>query len=382
MISASRVAPAFSLASEHDREGLARLLSNNAMEGKIRIVMAQDPLRYAGVDVGSCLLRQTVAAHIGNELVCAGFGEVRSCFVNGRRHPVGYMGGLRMDPRHAGRYDLLRQGYRYFRGLKWPANPVAFITSIATDNCRAIRFLERGLPGMPRYRFLGDWWTYAIPIPRREGARARALRRAKQFVRASGLTRTGMGLDQWNGLADFLNRTGMERQFAPAWEPEALRDLEQEGLAAGDYVVLRSDGGICGCAALWDQRKFKQIGVAGYSRPWSWVAPLANLCAKVAGYPGLPVPGGSLSCGFVTHFRTLVKDVELSEALLTALFDLASAKGIDFLFFGFDPRDEAMKACASRFVAKQYKTKIYSVEWDGREAEIDGRILGLEGALL
>lgn len=191
-----------------------------------------------------------------------------------------------------------------------------------------------------------------------------------------------MGRDQWDGLADFLNRTGAKRQFTPAWGPEALQGLEQEGLNAGDYVVLCSDGGIRGCAALWDQRKFKQIGVAGYAPPWSWMTPLINLCAHMSGYPGLPVPSGSLSCGFVTHFRTLVEDVELSEALVTALYDLAFVKGIDFLFFGFDPRDEAMKACASRFVAKQYRTKIYSVEWDGKKLGIDGRLLGLEGALL
>jgi len=382
MMSSPPIQPNFSLATEHHREGLARLLSNNAMEGKIRIILAQDPLRFSGVGTVPGVLRQTVAAHLGDDLVCAGFGEVRNCFVNGHSHPLGYLGGLRLDPKHAGRYDMLRRGYRYFRDLKWPENPVAFITSIAADNCRAIRFLERGLPGMPHYRFLGDWWTFVVPLPRREGARARALRLPEKFVRATGLTRTTVGRDQWDGLADFLNRTGARRQFAPAWGPEALQDLEQEGLAAGDYVVLRSDGGIRGCAALWDQRKFKQIGVAGYAPPWSWTRPLVNLCAKVAGYPGLPVAGDNLSCGFVTHLRTLVEDVDLSEALLRAVYELAFAKGIDFLFFGFDPRDEAMKACASRFVAKRYGTKIYSVEWEGKKVEVDGRLLGLEGALL
>lgn len=370
------------MATERDRDGLVRLLSNNAMEGKIRIVLAQDPLRYVGIEAASGVLRQTVAAHIGDELVCAGFGEVRNCHVNGSRHPLGYLGGLRMDPKYAGRYDLLRQGYRYFRDLKWKETPGTFITSIAADNTRAIRFLERGLPGMPRYRFLGDWWTYAVPLPRRERARARAFQRSEQFVRSSGLTRSSLGRDQWDGLADFLNRTGAKRQFTPVWEREALREMEQYGLAAEDYVVLRSDGGIHGCAALWDQRKFKQISVAGYTPPWSWMFPLVNLCAHVAGYQGMPVPGGNLSCGFVTHFRTLVEDVGLSESLLLALYERAFIKGLDFLFFGFDPRDEVMRACASRFMAKLYKTKIYSVEWDNEIVEVDGRLLGLEGALL
>jgi len=196
------------------------------MPGQISISLEREPNYFADSEIPG-EIKQTILAHDGAQLICTGSCSIRERFVNGQRRRVGYLGGLRLDDRHAGRFDILRRGYEFFRELQ-ADNPAEFyFTSIAADNARARTFLERGLPGMPRYEPIGEF--AAIIIATNGGRRANEL---SSNTGTTGLAERDMTQSQpnfsvGNELIALLNECNQARQFAPCWSAEELFALQR-----------------------------------------------------------------------------------------------------------------------------------------------------------
>ena len=122
-----------------------------------------------------------------DRLVCMGRSSVRTRFLNGRPQRVGYLGELRLDASAQGRFDILRRGYQFFRELHEEDPPAAWFTSIASDNHRSIRFLERNLRGMPHYGCLGEFVTLLVAVPQRASAASRLMSRVELSLHADRL---------------------------------------------------------------------------------------------------------------------------------------------------------------------------------------------------
>src|SRR5262249_43630213 len=129
-----------------------------------------------------------------------------------------------------GRFDVLRRGYEFFAELQTKATADFYFTSIAEENARARRFLERGVAGMPRYEFVGTFVTLIIRVGRRSGrgdfetVSPLGTREAKAF---------GSSAFAEQFLA-FLNAQNNGFQFAPAWSPQDLIALGQLGFRSSD----------------------------------------------------------------------------------------------------------------------------------------------------
>src|SRR5689334_13084183 len=109
------------------------------MAGRISISLEREPDYFAGADLPG-EIRQTVIARDGGGVVAVGGCTIRSRFVNGREMRVGYLASLRLDGRVAGRADILRRGYEFFRELQTEMPADFYFTSIAADNKRARQF--------------------------------------------------------------------------------------------------------------------------------------------------------------------------------------------------------------------------------------------------
>src|SRR5437870_1327013 len=142
----------FDLARPTDDAELRRLLRENPMPGRIALSLEREPDYFADAQFPG-EVKQTIVARDGERLVSAGCCTIRRRFVNGTARRVGYLGALRLDARQGGRFDILRRGYEFFRKLQADAPADFYFTSIAADNERARKFLEHGLPGLPRYEF-------------------------------------------------------------------------------------------------------------------------------------------------------------------------------------------------------------------------------------
>lgn len=190
----------FAVATPADDADIRRLLRENPMPGQITLTLEREPDYFADADLPGTE-KQTIIANEGDRVICVGNCSIRERFVNGQPRRVGYLGGLRLDSRAAGRFDILRRGYEFFRDLQAERPADFYFTSIAADNVPARKFLERGLPGMPAYEFAGEFVTVLLPMK----------------SRASVHTEPEADALDFGELFECLDKHGRDYQFAPRW---------------------------------------------------------------------------------------------------------------------------------------------------------------------
>jgi len=369
---ASRVR--FDVATRADDEDIRRLLRENPMRGQISLSLEREPDYFADAELPG-EEKQTIVAREGGCVVCAGSCAIRKRFVNGQPCRVGYLGGLRLDRSVAGRFDIVRRGYRFFRELQAGAPADFYFTSIASDNERALKFLDRGLPGMPCYEFIGEFVTVLLPVERRSPTRRVS---SSQTIRAG--SETGAPIP-----AEWLNEANLHHQFAPCWSDDELTALRTLGLRARDFHVVRERGRVAAAATLWDQRVFKQTVIRGYA-PWLTLArPALNLITRVTGGPRLPAVGKTLANAFVSHLAVAPDKPEALNALIAELRAVAAVRDLELLTLGFAANDPRLATIRGKFRCREYRSRIYVVRWPnlgGSASELDGRVLAPEVALL
>lgn len=318
----------FSLAEQSDDAGIRALLRNNPVRGRISISLEREPNYFADADTAG-QLKQTIVAREAGRIVCVGACTALNRFVNGAARRVGYLGGLRLDDSCAGRFDILRRGYEFFRELQEDEPADFYFTSIASDNERARRFLQRGFKGMPKYEFVGEFVTLVVST-----------------------RRSPMKLD-------CVSNDAGPSQFAPCWNVE---DFGFQEIATG--------------AGVWDQRAYKQTVVSGYETPIRRMRWVINLFNGLIGAPKLPRIGEQLSMAF---------GVGASGRNVGALVRETRRIGVEMLVVGFDARDPVLDIIRKKFRCREYRNRIYVVRWPGIGAcadDLDGRLLGPEVALL
>jgi hypothetical protein len=368
LTTASTTRVPFALATPADDADIRRLLRENPMPGRITLTLEREPDYFADSGLPGTE-KQTIIANEGGRVVCMGNCSIRERFVNGQPRRVGYLGGLRLDSRATGRFDILRRGYEFFREFQ-ADNPADFyFTSIAADNAPARKFLERGLPGMPAYEFIGEFVTVLLPIESRGSDRTKPKSDALDF----------------GELLDCLDKHGRDYQFAPCWSGVELSALQSLNLKADDFQVMRNSGRINACAALWDQRAFKQTMIRGCS-PWlAMASPAVNFAARIIGTPSLPAIGSTLAHAFASHLGVEPENPDALVALVVKLLMLAAGRRIEFLTLGFAANDPRLTSLRRKFNCREYRSRIYVVRWlglGGLARELDGRCLGPEVALL
>lgn len=358
----------FSVANEMDDPDIRRLLRENPMPGKISISLEREPDFFAD----ACLRdesKQTIVARGKGHVICVGSCTFRQRFVNGERRRVGYLGGLRLDESHSGRFDILRRGYEFFHTLQADTPADFYFTSIAADNVPARHFLERGLRGMPRYEFIGEFVTLLLPT-----------------IGAAHLDSTsGQPNVERSKLVEQVNESNRLYQFAPYWSADELFALESLGLRTDDFLVTEGGGRIGVCAALWDQRSFKQTVIRDYAPALKRTRTLANFLSKLVGRPILPAIGTTLAYATVSHLAVGGDRSGAMVECVAALQSRAANRKLDFISLGFAVNDPRLAAVRRRFKSRQYRSRLYVVRWSnvgGAAGQLDGRVLQPELASL
>jgi hypothetical protein len=364
----------FELACPADDAALRRLLRESPMEGDIRLTLEREPCIDFANGVEGDRTDVLIARPGPNEApVAMAACSLLASFVNGGPTTVGYLGQLRIQRNRRGRAGVLRRGYRALWNLAGSTRQARlFVTTIVADNVPARRVLEAGLPGLPRYRPLGDLLSLTFATASR---RRRATTSEAHAARAEDLP----------ALAECLRRYGERFQFAPRWtRADLLSPSRARGLGLEDFLVVRSGPRIVGCLACWDQREFKQIVVRGYSSRLSLLRPVWNAVAPWAGMPGLPAPGSALPVVFLSHLAVDDDDPEVFKALLHAGLARAASRGAEHAILGL-AESNPLTPTALRSRPRSYRSRAYLVCWPDGEAaaeQVDARALHLEVAIL
>jgi hypothetical protein len=351
----ARSAVEFSVAGPEDDAEIRRLLRENPMRGAVSISLEREPSYFAGCSLGAAR-DITIVARKSGRLVCVGNCSIRKRFINGEPVQVGYLGGLRLDRSVAGRFDILRQGYRFFEEIASGEDAEFYFTSIAADNSRARQFLERNLPGMPRYEFIGEFVTLVIPTRQR--------RRGGNIVRVE--------LDERR-----FNQSHARYNLAAEWQENEFEELRPFGFGP---LQIRDGGRAVAAGVLWDQRAFKQTVVRDYSPLMKVARPFVNAWVRFGGVR-LPPIGSALNLAFLSPISA-TKQAAMMQ-LLNGTMHVAQASGIELLALGFDARDPYLKVIEKAFRCRTYHSRLYAVRWKTSPAlKWDDKLLMPEVALL
>lgn len=340
----------YRVATREDESVLRTILARVATGGDIQLSFQREPDAF-GAHFGALSQDFILARHLqdsGHAPTFVGICErvVREAFVNGERRRLPYLAGLRVLPEFRNSIRALRGGFEALRRLSGDERDLPWaLTSIMNDNATARRVLGANLRGMPRYEPVGELSTFAMTAQgNAEPDRA-----------------TDIDLPR---IAELLLRQGAESQFATVWTHDALRAAISAGwLHAKDFLVLRREGAIRACVALWDQSASRQLVVSGYS-PWLRRArPLINCAATLTGLPRLPSPGGVVRAAYLSHLAVDEAAPEDLLALIAVARAEARRRGLSLLFLGL-ATDHPFTAWARKLQRqREFRSQLYVVRW-------------------
>jgi hypothetical protein len=342
----------FAVARGEDDAALRGLLRDNATDGWIRLALAREPDAFAvapamGRHHGYIIARNRHT----REPVGMCEWSARESFIDGEPRLLAYLGSLRVAPRYRHRLRVLKGGFEAVHRLLHRERTTAYaLTAIAAENHAALRLLGANLPRMPTYHPLEAFSTFAV--------RTRAARPPAEVEYA--------GAGDLSAIAVCLARSYRQYQFAPVWRASDLDDPKRcPGLRPDDFLVVRRGPGIAACVALWDQRKFKQTIVAGYSGQLSWARPLVNLAAPLVGMPRLPAAGEPLQQVYLSHLALERNDEQLFRALMDAALAEAYRRLFALALVGLAARHPLAQVLRRAYRPREYRSLLHLVQWAG-----------------
>jgi hypothetical protein len=338
----------FARATPDDDAAIRRLLRDNPMSGSVSLSLEREPTYFGGSNIGGAT-DDTILAYENDRLLCMGRCSTRESFVAGEPKRVAYLGELRLDTAAAARIDILRGGYRFFRELHAAEPPDFTFTSIASDNHRALRLLERGLPGLPAYTFLTEYVTLVIPVPHRTAR--------------SAITTTPATLAHHNDLVTLLISHAQNHTFAPRWTSDLLLSLAHHDLPPRHFQLAFAGPRLIAAAAIWDQRRFRQTVIRGYESTLAATGPLLNLSALLFGTPRLPAIGSTLAHAYLSPLALVDDHAAMLPDMIAAMLNVARTRGLEFLTLGLVATDPRMPLLKKRFQPRLYHSRLYRVAW-------------------
>src|SRR5256885_6338965 len=116
------------LATPEDDASIRALLARSPVPGPITVTYRREPNYFAGCDALGPF-HQVLVARDREEVVGLACRVVRPMFINGEAEQVGYLGQLRVDGPHRGRWFVSR-GFSFLRQLHEDGRTAAYITTI------------------------------------------------------------------------------------------------------------------------------------------------------------------------------------------------------------------------------------------------------------
>jgi hypothetical protein len=341
----------FAVATRAEDAAIRRLLRDNPMHGAVRLSFEREPDYFAGADLAGGE-DQTIVAFSDSRLVCMGRCSQRECWVDGAARRVGYLAELRLDATARGRFGILRDGYEFYHALQRDDPADMYFTSIAADNERARRLLEKGARGLPTYVFLAELDTLLLSVPTRT---------LVTKLRVESATPA-----QVPDLLRVLNDHRQRHQFATVWTAESLRALENQGLPLSRFLLALNGGEVLACGALWDQRGFRQTVIQAYSRSLAVARPFVNLASGIIGTPRLPRAGSVLAHAFLSPLACTDGAESILPDFIEAAFPLAAQAGVEFVTLALPTTDSRLSALRRRFSTRTWRSRLYRVDWPDR----------------
>jgi hypothetical protein len=190
--------------------------------------------------------------------------------------------------------------------------------------------------------------------------------------------------DTINELIEFYHKKTIDYQFAPVLNYEWLNNLQGiHGLSLDDFYVVRKQGLIVGCLAIWDQRAFKQTVVKGYSFPLNKLRFLYNIFAIISKKTALPKVNVRIEEIYISFIAFDESNKSLIiEAIQDALYKIKK-RGSTLAIMGLSSQNAITHLIESNFKTHIYESCIEAVQFNAKvKLPLDNKVVQPEVALL
>lgn len=338
----------FRLAEKSDDTQLRHLMQETVMPGHIRMIYSREP-NFFDCYEKSDEKPQVIVADENEKIVGLGCRSIRELFINGVPQPVGYLSGLRLSPFVRDGLTLAR-GYSFLKKLHADDTINTYFTTIISGNEKAEKILTSKRAGLPAYIKMGEFLTSVIPV---KGKYRTDPEKENGILKGTEIEK--------EELLEFLNSEGSCRQFFPVCKSTGKDIINSIGME-NIYVSLL-DNKINGVMGLWNQEKFKQNKVVGYSTSFKILKPVFNIILRLKGCSPLPAEGGNLKFGIASLVCVKNDDLYVFKKLLYHILKRAGNRGLQYLAIGLHEKNSLRKE-VNKYFKFDYKSALYLVSWD------------------
>ena len=329
---------------------LRRLTAGIPLPGRITLGYEREPDFFYSLELEGDLV-DVATAKQGSRVVGFATQTIRDRYVEGTPEPVAYLGMARILPGFR-RRQISPQAFRMFRELQVSRDITRVFASVVATHSGRHAFPDVPRDGVPGFQPLANVCTLVVPVS------------SSPFSRLSAQIRQARPEDL-EAIVLCLNRNNRRYQYSERWsESDFHCGRRTRGLSTDDFIVARRGGQVVGCAALWDQRGFKQIRIHSYQKTVGLAKPVINRMAGLLGKPKLPEPGMLFEHAFASHLAVDRDDQGLTESLLKSVIGLAARRGdIPNVAIGLPVADPRLPMIRKVLGGMRYDTTLCSVLW-------------------
>jgi len=356
----------YRIATPADDATLRSILRQTPMTSWVTLSTEHEPSYFASSDLFG--QRTTIVSHKSDSTTVGMCSYTAlSVHIDGSENAACYLGELRVLPEFRHRPAIVKNGFRSVEKFSGALIDKAhWFTSIASENGVARRFLEANLKGMPIYRRAGELVTMALST----GA-------ARQPVQMRPATEADVP-----ALVAFYNRQVRQYQYSPVLTEDWLFNLNRgNGLQLQDFYLLKVQGSIRACFAIWDQRQFKQTVVRGYRFPLNIMRLPCNLFSRLTGRVELPAIGDCIDYVFIAFLAVSKSMLSEYRGIIATALKLARHAGAEIAMLGLSANSPNLNLLDT-FHKQTYRSQVESVSWPNRYPTRDRPDLFSEDAVI
>jgi len=338
--------------AEHDFV-IAKLLNENAIPGWIELSYKTTPRFHLSLHK-NIFSSSVIGIHqTTNKIGGIATRSVHPSFLASKEANIGWLGQLRIDPEFRNRAHLLKSGFDAVKTFLHDRDKTPYyLASIIAENKIARRILEANLDGFPIFEPILNYHVKAFSTQQVWGNFSKHIRVGS----TSDMPR----------IIEFINSINKEFDFTPRLISKKGKDEISAGkflgLSAEDFLIHLEDEQILGVVALWDQQKYRQLQVQGYSKLTPWVRSLINIFSPLTRLPKLPGIGENLRQIFISFPAIKNNNKEVFKELYSAALKTSKQRGAQLCLAGFTEH-EIENADSLKLKHYAYDSLIYRVYW-------------------
>jgi len=336
------------LAEKKDDKIINDILSANEMRGSIWISYSRYPSYLDSLKIHGRDNKVIVAEEKSSKnLIAFGTRSIIPAFVNGKIENVGYLSNLRICRDYRGK-RVLSAGYEYLGEICRMDKIRFYFSTVVESNITARNILTGNKSYLPFYNDIGKYITFAFS--------KKALNKKPKLRIARG------DKSSIPKIVEFLNENSRKKFLFPYYTEEDFSGKDSfEYFSAEDFFIALENERIIGVLGVWNQKRFRQIIISGFSLPVKFLRPVYNVISGFYRLPNIPKKDSIINFSYISFVSVKDNNPEIFRDLLYAAG--RHEDNSEIFFSGLHEKD-SLNSAFLKIPCFRFNSRLYLVSWD------------------